>query len=198
MSRSRAGAADAAGLSGRATFLHGDAERLPVPDHSFDVVICECALCTFPDKQAAAREFARVLRPGGRVGIADITATPDRLPAELTTLAAWIACVADARPATGPRGYTELLEGAGLRVTSIETHNQEVVRMIDQIDARLQLLRLTAPERLRGLAGDLAIDTGRAGAVLAAARAAVADGTLGYSLIIARKPATDDPAGGHR
>ncbi|MGH3369378.1 MAG: class I SAM-dependent methyltransferase [Nocardioidaceae bacterium] len=190
-----AGAAQAAGLSERATFLLGDAERLPVPDRSIDVVTCECALCTFPDKQAAAREFARVLRVGGRVGITDITAIPDRLPAELTTLGAWIACVADARPATGPHGYTHLLEGAGLRVTGIETHNQAVVRMIDQIDARLQLLRLTARERLHAVALDLAIDTGRAATVLAAARNAVADGTLGYGLIVARRPATDDPAG---
>jgi arsenite methyltransferase len=34
------------------------AERLPFADGSFDAVICECAFCTFPDKQAAANEFA--------------------------------------------------------------------------------------------------------------------------------------------
>jgi hypothetical protein len=60
--------------------------------------MCGCAPCTFPNKAAAASEFARVLRPAGRVGI-DITIDPDQLAPELTTLGAWIACVADARPA---------------------------------------------------------------------------------------------------
>lgn len=66
-------AADEAGLSSRIRFHRGDAERLPLPDAIADAVICECALCMFPDKAAAAAEFARVLRPGGRAGITDVT-----------------------------------------------------------------------------------------------------------------------------
>ena len=58
--------------SGKVRFL-GDAERLPLPDNTFDALVCECAFCTFPDKATAAAEFARVLRPGGRVGITDVT-----------------------------------------------------------------------------------------------------------------------------
>jgi arsenite methyltransferase len=45
-------------LRERVSFQRGDAERLPFADGSFDAVICECAFCTFPDKQAAANEFA--------------------------------------------------------------------------------------------------------------------------------------------
>ena len=60
-------------LGGRVRFRHADAERLPFADSSFDIVLCECAFCTFPDKHAAAREFARVLRAGGRVGVSDLT-----------------------------------------------------------------------------------------------------------------------------
>ena len=62
-------AAAAKGLEKRVSFQTGDAERLPFADASFDAVICECAFCTFPDKRAAADEFARVLRSGGSVGI---------------------------------------------------------------------------------------------------------------------------------
>jgi arsenite methyltransferase len=140
------GAAQASGLSDRVHFFTGHPERLPVPDSSVDGVVCECALCTFAGKAATAREFARVLRPGGRVGITDVTANPDRLPTELSTLGAWIACVAGARPA---EEYAGILGGAGLRVTSIERHDAVIGRMIDQIEARLQFLRLGSPSRER-------------------------------------------------
>src|SRR6516162_4440208 len=53
-------AADA-GVSHLATFREGDAEHMEFPDGVFDCVICECAVYTFPDKPAAAREFRRVL-----------------------------------------------------------------------------------------------------------------------------------------
>ncbi len=128
-------------LADLAKFHHGDAEALPLADGGRDAVICECALCTFPDKATAAREMARVLKPRGRVGITDITADRDRLPEELTGITAWVACVADARPASE---YRELLEGAGLRVTTVEHHTRALERMITQISSRLELLKLIA------------------------------------------------------
>ncbi|WP_151480791.1 class I SAM-dependent methyltransferase [Streptomyces albicerus] len=178
------GAAQAAGLAERAMFVTGDAEQLPCPASTFDAVVCECALCTFPDKARAAAEFARVLRPGGRIGITDVTAVPDRLPPELSTLGARIACIADARPLAE---YADILNGAGLRVVRTERHDQAMSRMIDQIEARLNLLRLTAPARLTAAGVDLTA----APAVFRAARDAVADGVLGYALLIAER--TDRP-----
>lgn len=175
-------AAEARGLSERAVFTVGDAERLPYPDAGFDAAVCECALCTFPDKSAAAAEFAHVLRPGGRLGITDVTADPDRLPPELTTLAARIACIADARPL---EEYAAILEAAGLRTVRTERHDEAMTRMIDQIEARLALLRMTVPDRL----AEAGIDLGASGPVFAAARAAVAEGTLGYALLIAENTA---------
>lgn len=174
------GAARAAGLAERAVFLTGDAEQLPYPDGAFDAVVSECALCTFPDKRRAAAEFARVLRPGGRVGITDVTAEPDRLPPELTGLAARIACIADARPLGA---YADILAAAGLRTLTGERHDQALVRMIDQIEARLNLLRITAPARL----AEAGVDLMAAPSVLGAARAAVAEGVLGYALLTAVK-----------
>ena len=176
------GAAAAAGLVEQARFTVGDAERLPYPDGLFDAVVCECALCTFPDKPTAAAELARVLRPGGRAGITDVTADPDLLPAELTGLAAWVACVADARPLDG---YAAILAAAGLRVVHTERHDTAMSRMIDQIEARLTLVRMTA----RTMAEALGVDFDRAPSVLATARAAVAGGALGYALLVAEKPA---------
>jgi ubiquinone/menaquinone biosynthesis C-methylase UbiE len=53
-------------------FRKGFGEELPVPEGWADVVISNGVLNLIPDKLAAAREMARVLRPGGRLQIADI------------------------------------------------------------------------------------------------------------------------------
>jgi SAM-dependent methyltransferase len=176
----RAATADA-GLAAKVRFHLGDAEQIPLPDNGFDVVVCECAFCTFPDKATAAAEFARILRPGGRVGITDVTVAEGGLPGELTTLAAWVACIADARPVGE---YAAILEGAGLRTVHTEAHDEAIARMIDEIEARLRLLRMTAPDKL-ATAG---VDVDTVLRYTAVARQAVADGLIGYALLIAEKP----------
>lgn len=57
----------AAALGLKANFAVGDAEHLPYPDNTFDLVICNSVLHWFKDRQAAVREMCRVLRPGGKV-----------------------------------------------------------------------------------------------------------------------------------
>jgi ubiquinone/menaquinone biosynthesis C-methylase UbiE len=174
-------AANEAGLSSRVRFHRGDAERLPLPDAIADVVVCECAFCTFPDKAAAAAEFARVLRPGGRVGITDVT-VEDGLPDELRTLAAWVACIADARPLAQ---YVDILTDASLATVSIEKHDGAIAQMVEQIETRLTVLRMSAAGRLAAAGVDV-------DAVLrytAVARQAVAEGLIGYCMLVARKPA---------
>jgi arsenite methyltransferase len=175
------GAAASADLADRVDFHVGDAEAVPLPDGCADVVICECALCTFPDKPTAIAEMARLLAPGGRLGLTDVAADRDRLPEELTGLTAWIACVADARPLAE---YADLTASAGLLVLTTERHTAALSRMIDQIEARLELLRMTARPRLE----ELGLDVERAKPVLDAARQAVAAGILDYVLLVAEKP----------
>ena len=173
--------AAAAGVEGRVGFRVGDAERLPLDDASVDAVLCECALCTFPDKAAATAEMARVLKPGGRVGITDVTLDRDRLDPQLATLAGWVACMADARPAAD---YCRYLERAGLEMTLAEAHDDALARMIDTIDARLAAYGMINLPALAGL------DIQAVRHKVAIARRAVADGIAGYSLLVARKPAT--------
>lgn len=174
------GAADAARIPDRARFHHGDAEALPLGDGDVDVIVCECALCTFPDKPTAIAEMARVLRPGGRIGISDVTADRDRLPVELTGLGARIACVADARSADE---YQTLLTAHRLRVRLVEQHPQALGRMVRQIGARVELLRMTQRER----AAALGLDFDRVQPILSAAHDAIENGALGYALIVAEK-----------
>jgi arsenite methyltransferase len=180
LGRARSSAASA-GLSGQVRFRRGDAERLPLADGSVDAVICECAFCTFPGKEAAAAEFARVLRPGGQVGITDVTVAEGGLPGELATLTSWVACIAGAGTAAR---YADLLAAAGLRVERTESHDEAVIRMTEQIDARLTAARMTAPGRLAGAR----IDTDAVFRYTRTVRQAVADGLIGYQLLTARKP----------
>lgn len=180
------GRADAAGLSGQVGFTVGHAAQLPFTGAAFDAVVVECALCTFQDKAGAAREIARVLRAGGKLGLTDVIAQPLELPDELKTVAAQVACIAGAMPLSG---YEDLLGSAGLRVVQRERHDSALFRMIDQIESRLELVKMT----MHADAARLGLDLERAPALLASARAAANAGSLGYGLLVAiNSPSTGD------
>jgi arsenite methyltransferase len=71
LDKARAAAAEM-GLA-NVEFVEAEAERLPFPDESFDVVISNGVIDLIPDKDAVFAEIYRVLTPGGRIQIADVT-----------------------------------------------------------------------------------------------------------------------------
>jgi arsenite methyltransferase len=71
LAKARAGAA-ALGLD-NVTFVEGEVERLPFADESFDVVISNGVIDLVPDKDAVFSQLYRVLVPGGRIQVADVT-----------------------------------------------------------------------------------------------------------------------------
>jgi SAM-dependent methyltransferase len=172
--------AASAGVTALATFRQGDAERIDGPDASFDAVICECAFCTFPDKPAAASEFARVLRPGGKVGLSDLTRSTT-LPQELNGLLAWIACIADARPVDE---YLAYLRDADFSNVQVEARDETLSEMVRDIQGKLLGIELINKLKKLDLEG---VDFARAKQLARAAADAVCAGQLGFALIFGER-----------
>lgn len=169
-------AASEAGLASRVRFEQGDAERLPFEANNFDAVICECAFCTFPNKTTAAAEIARVLRPGGRLGLSDLTRSGP-LPAELEGLLAWIACIADAQPVDR---YVDYLESAGLAVDQIENRDDVLGQTVADVRGKLLGAELLVKLRKIDLPG---ADFQQAKLIARSAAEAIREGKLGYVLL---------------
>ena len=173
-------AAKEMGLHERVSFHRADAELLPFADHSFDAVICECAFCTFPNKPAAANEFARVLRVGGRVGLSDLTRNGVLGP-DLDGLLSWVACIADAQPAAT---YAELLSTSGLKVSVIEEHDAALREFVEQVRLRLLAADIMVGLKKLALPG---FDLESAKHLLKKALQAITEGQLGYAIVVASK-----------
>ncbi|MGL6279384.1 MAG: arsenite methyltransferase, partial [Gaiella sp.] len=88
-------------------FLKGLIEAIPLPAESVDVVISNCVVNLSTDKAAVLTEIARVLRPGGRLGISDIVAEDRLSPAERAERGSYVGCIA------GALSKGELEEGLG-------------------------------------------------------------------------------------
>ena len=170
--------ADAVGVGDRVRFVEGGAETLPVSSGTFDAVVCECALCLFPDKPKALAEMRRALRPSGVVAIADVTAKLDALPASLRGAAARVACVGDALPRDG---YEALLRDAGFELVAAESHDGALAALAERVEARLRVARMLRPAE--GFAELIAEATD----LVREARRAIVRGSLGYRLFVARR-----------
>jgi len=173
--------AQEAGLGQLVQFEHGDSERLPFPDGTFDALVCECSFCTFPDKHAAANEFARVLRAGGQVGLTDITLN-GALPSELSGLLAQIICIADALPIDR---YEALLEQAGFQIDRVEPHPEVLEATVKDVRAKLLGAELILKATKVEIPG---VDIGQAKSVAKSAAKTIEEGVLGYGLLVGTLP----------
>jgi SAM-dependent methyltransferase len=114
LSLARANTAQAGLLNAR--FLHGHIEHIPLPDDHVDVIISNCVINLSADKPGALAEAFRVLRPGGRLGISDVTADDGIDPARRANAEQQVGCLAGT---LSQREYRDLLVAAGFAGISI-------------------------------------------------------------------------------
>jgi arsenite methyltransferase len=111
--------AEEAGIR-NAIFLKGVIEDVPLPAGSVDVVISNCVINLSTDKAAVLTEIARVLKPGGRLGISDVVAEDRLSPEERAERGSYVGCIAGA---LSKAEYEVGLGAAGFADVSVEfTH----------------------------------------------------------------------------
>ncbi len=132
-------------------FLKGHIEAIPLPAESIDVVISNCVVNLAADKGAVFDEIARVLRPGGRVGLSDIVAEDTLSPEQRAERGSYAGCVAGALSVSE---FRDGLQAVGLTDVSITPSHTVVEGMISAIitatkpaDAR-RFIDLASPREL--------------------------------------------------
>jgi SAM-dependent methyltransferase len=98
---------------GQVDFREARIERLPADDGSFDCVISNGVINLSPDKERVFAEAARVLRPGGRLAIADIVTERQLTEAIVGDADLWASCIGGAAQEDA---YRHAIDGAGLRI----------------------------------------------------------------------------------
>jgi SAM-dependent methyltransferase len=147
-------------VASRVSFERGTADRIPLRDASVDLVWCHDALAHVPSLASAHREFARVLRPGGRALVHQWFVTDLLAPEE----AAWLLPVLGVVPASvdvdtadGAIGHSGLVVDASVDLGSEWAEHDE--EQAGSSRALLHAARLQRdPARYRAAFGDAAYD----------------------------------------
>jgi SAM-dependent methyltransferase len=108
----------------QAEFRAGRIERLPVEDESADCVISNGVINLSPEKDAVFAEAARVLRPGGRLAIADIVSEQQLKDSIVCDADLWASCIGGAAQEDG---YRQAIEAAGLAIEDIRRNPYEFI-----------------------------------------------------------------------
>lgn len=164
----------------KVTFGRGDPESLPERDGTCDVVVCESALSSFPDKLAAIGEMYRVLAQHGRLGITDV-ALQGRLPSELSSLAATVTCIG---MALSTEGYRTTFVAQGFRDIRVKDHTETLRDFVKRLQQKVLMAHIAVSSGGLKLEG---ADFKEAQNLLQAVQGEIERGNLGYILLTATK-----------
>jgi arsenite methyltransferase len=132
--------AEEAGIK-NAIFLKGYIEEIPLPADSVDVVISNCVINLSTDKAAVLLEIARVLRPGGRVGVSDVVAEDHLTEEDQSECGSYVGCIAGA---LSKSEYIAGLEEAGFEQVEVTFTHQVADGMHAAI---VKAVKTEAPEK---------------------------------------------------
>ncbi len=130
-------------------FLKGLIEQIPLSAGSVDVVISNCVINLSTDKAAVLTEIARVLKPGGRLGISDVVADDHLTPSERAERGSYVGCIAGA---LSKGEYEAGLEASGFEHVSVEFTHQvadgmhgAIVKAVKKGDSEGKVLPVIQP-----------------------------------------------------
>ena len=125
-------------------FLKGVIEEIPLPADSVDVVISNCVINLSTDKASVLTEIARVLKPGGRVGVSDVVAEDHLTSEQRAERGSHVGCIAGA---LSKSEYEAGLEAAGFENVEVAfTHE-----VADGMHAAIVKAAKTTEPELKGL-----------------------------------------------
>jgi ubiquinone/menaquinone biosynthesis C-methylase UbiE len=119
--------ADKSGMK-NVEFRKGEIEALPVDANSVDVTISNCVLNLVPDKDQAFREIHRVLKPGGRLAVSDITWEAEPTESLRKDMEALVGCIGGALLLDD---YVARLKRAGFSQVMVEKHAEAAQKMVE-------------------------------------------------------------------
>ena len=109
---------------GQVELREGRIDALPIEDASVDCVISNGVINLSPEKDRVFADAARVLRPGGRLAIADIVSEQQLKESIVCDADLWASCIGGAAQQDA---YREAIEGAGLRIDDLKENPYEFI-----------------------------------------------------------------------
>jgi ubiquinone/menaquinone biosynthesis C-methylase UbiE len=165
-------------LSDKLEFKLADAENLDFIDETFDAVVCECALCTFPNKKKSVSEMYRVLKNGGRVGITDVILEGE-LPPSFNDMLSYVLCISGALPVDE---YKDLFQKNAFSNIMYEDHTYAIRDLVDMANKLLPAIGIIEKFCGCSLESSLGITREKAKTMIADAYNCLDSGKLGYGL----------------
>ncbi len=172
--------AEEAGLSDQISVIRGDIAEITLPQAGFDGAVAECVVSIFARKAEALSRIHDALRPGGRLGLTDVTVSGP-LPEALQGIFAVAGCVGNAVPL---EQYASLVEDAGFIVTECTPLPDVANDFLKGIRKKMLFAEIGA--KLGKI--PVSVESVKmAKGVLKETEELVNSGTLGYGMIVAER-----------